>query len=374
MARKFLFGIAILVGLVVLGSVLFRLFPEQIMSAFLVPGEPFAEESIPPGPDYSTWSGWAVGEPGVKTPADMRPAGVDYDAAKDVAIFYVHPTSYWAKKNWNGPIDEAGHVKRLNELYLSGQASLFAPYGKLYAPYYRQAALGAFLARDENMMKALQVAYGDVARAFDAFLTKIGPDTPFILAGHSQGTLHLLTLLHTQVQPRGLTDRMIAAYLIGWPISIEADLPATIPACDTPEQTGCAIGWQTFGPDGDATDVERIYDASPSYSGESKTGTPMLCVNPLTFLRNTEMAPASTNMGGVAAAGGAASLTAPVEGLVGARCNARGILFLDRKPGGTFDNLVLPGENYHPQDVQLFYRNTQANIAARIQTYIAAKP
>lgn len=372
MARKFLIGIAIIVGLAVLGSVLFRLFPDQILSAFLVPGEPFAEESIPAAPDYAEWSGWAVGDPGADTPADMRPPGATYDPPSDVAIFYVHPTSYWAKANWNGPIDEPGHIKRLNELYLSGQASLFAPYGRLYAPYYRQAALGAFLARDENMVKSLQVAYGDVARAFDAFLDKIGPDTPFILAGHSQGTLHLLTLLHTKVQPLGLTDRMIAAYLVGWPISESEDMPATIPACDTPEQTRCAISWQTFGPEGDAKDVERIYDASPSFTGKSKTGTPMLCVNPLTFDRSVPEAPATSNIGGVPAAGGASTLAAASKGLVGAQCNARGILFLDRKPGGTFDNLVLPGENYHPQDLQLFYRNIQANLAERIAAFTAA--
>lgn len=371
MARKFLLAIAILVGLAVLAAIAFAVFPDPILRAFLVPSDPFTQESIPPEPDYQTRSGWAVGASSAATPADMRPAGIDYDAPGDVAIFYVHPTTYWKKANWNGPIDEESHLRRLNELFLSGQASAFAPFGTLYAPYYRQAALGAFLARDDNTAKALQVAYGDVARAFDAFLERIGPDTPFILAGHSQGSLQLLTLLHTQVQPRGLTQRMIGAYLIGWPISIEADLPATVPPCDTPGQTQCAISWQTFGPEGDPSEILSLYESSPSFSGEDKAGTAMLCVNPLTFQRTLEAAPAALNLGGVAAAGSAAALAAPQEGLVGARCDANGILYIDRKPGGTFDNLVLPRENYHPQDLQLFYRNLQRNIQQRIQAFTA---
>lgn len=374
MARKFLLGIAVIIGLVVLSSIIFRLFPEQIMSAFLVPSDPFSEDTIPAAPDYTQWSGWAVGDPAKQTPADLRPQGVDYPKAQNIAIFYVHPTSYWSNDNWNGPVDDPAHLKRLNELYLSGQASAFAPYGALYAPFYRQAALGAFLARDDDMLRALQVAYGDVARAFESFLARIGPDTPFVLAGHSQGTLHLLTLLHTQVQPRGLTDRMIAAYLIGWPISVDADLPATIPPCDTALQTRCAISWQSFGPDGDASDIETVYAASPSFSGQDKAGTAMLCVNPLTFERTSTPAPAALNIGGVAAAGGANTLAAPQAGLVGARCDGAGILYLDRKPGGTFDNLVLPGENYHPQDLQLFYRNLQQNVEQRIQAFAAEAP
>lgn len=374
MARKFLLAIAGLVGLAVLGAIVFAVFPDPILKAFLVPDEPFTQETIPPEPNYQTAAGWAVGLSSAATPADMRPKGIAYEAPGDIAIFYVHPTSYWTKDNWNGPIDEDSHLRRLNELYLSGQASAFAPYGALYAPYYRQATLGAFLARDDNMAKALQVAYGDVARAFDAFLERIGPDTPFILAGHSQGSLHLLTLLHTHVQPRGLTPRMIAAYLVGWPISIEADLPATVPPCDTPEQSGCVLSWQTFGPEGDPSEVLTLYRSSPSFSGEDKAGTQMLCVNPLSFARNQMPAPAAQNIGGVAAAGSATALSSPQAGLVGARCDENGILFIDRKPGGTFDNLVLPGENYHPQDIQLFYRNLQRNIEARIQAFTAAAP
>lgn len=34
---------------------------------------------------------------------------------------------------------------------------------------------------------AFDLAYSDVARAFEQFLAEIGPGKPFVLAGHSQG-------------------------------------------------------------------------------------------------------------------------------------------------------------------------------------------
>lgn len=369
MARKFLLVMAVLIGLVILGAVVLTVFEEELMQAYLVPSDPFSQEAIPPAPDYTSAQAWAAGASSAATPADLRPDGVTYKAPRDVAIFYLHPTSYWAKDNWNGPVDDAAAIKRLNEFFLGGQASAFAPYGTLYAPYYRQAAIGAFLAQDENMMKAVQVAYGDASRAFENFLERIGPDKSFILVGHSQGALHLLTMLHTHIQPRGLQGRMVAAYLIGWPISAEADLPATIPACTAPDQTSCVITWQTFGPDGDSSQMEALFAASPSFTGQSKAGEPMLCVNPLSFTTQSEAVGAAQNLGAVAMPGASGTLKTPEAGLVGARCGGNGILYLDRRPEGAFDQYVLPGDNFHMQDVQLFYRNIQANLETRLNAY-----
>ncbi|MEM6681831.1 MAG: DUF3089 domain-containing protein [Pseudomonadota bacterium] len=370
MGRKFLLGIAILVGLAVIAAIGSQVFSVQLMRLALIPSEPFDETRVPPQPDYTDWSAWAVGDPAAQTPADLRPAGITYDAPQDVAIFYVHPTSYTRADNWNAAIDDPTSLQGLEELFISGQASVFAPYGRLYAPFYRQAALGAFLAGDDSTAKALQVAFGDVSRAFESFLERVGPNTPFILAGHSQGALHLLTLLHTHIQPRNLQDRMVAAYLIGWSISIEADLPATIGACDTANALNCVISWQTFAPDGDPEQLLDFYLSTPSFSGDPKQGTTMLCVNPVTFARNTVPADADKSLGGVPFPGKSGRLSAPIKNLVSVRCKEDGLLYMDRTPGGEFDNLIFPGGNYHPQDIQIFYRDVQNNLAARIGAYL----
>src|SRR3546814_11723327 len=73
-------------------------------------------------------------------------------------------------------------------------ASALADAGEIWAPRYRQATLGAFLAEDRvTAGKAIDAAYRDVEEAFDAFLAAQPKDTPIILAGHSRGGLHLPT-------------------------------------------------------------------------------------------------------------------------------------------------------------------------------------
>ena len=73
-------------------------------------------------------------------------------------------------------------------------------------------------------------------------------DRPIILAGHSQGALHLERLLREKVAGKPIAKRIVAAYVVGWPISTTADLPALgLPACTAPDQAGCILSWMTFG-------------------------------------------------------------------------------------------------------------------------------
>src|SRR5690606_9743155 len=112
-------------------------------------------------------------------------------AKGDAAIFFVHPTSYYSRSSWNAPLDDRDANHRAT-LFMQGMASAFGDAGEVWAPRYRQATLGAFLAEDRvTAGKAIDAAYRDVEQAFDAFLEGIPANKPIILAGHSQGALHL---------------------------------------------------------------------------------------------------------------------------------------------------------------------------------------
>src|SRR3712207_8821505 len=69
-------------------------------------------------------------------------------------------------------------IRRPPRSTLFPYTTLFRSVGQIYAPKYRQAAFGAFLLRSEDAQKALDLAYSDVARAFDRFLAQApeGPD------------------------------------------------------------------------------------------------------------------------------------------------------------------------------------------------------
>src|SRR3546814_15279414 len=92
-----------------------------------------------------------------------------------------------------------------------------------------RSTFGAFLTSEAAAGQALDLAYRDVLTAFDQFVTEIGPDRPIILAGHSQGALHLTRLLKDRVAGTPLATRLVAAYVVRWPVSQPRALPAPGP-------------------------------------------------------------------------------------------------------------------------------------------------
>jgi hypothetical protein len=149
-------------------------------------------------------------------------------------VFFVHPTSYLERAQWNAPLDDPQSRARART-FLRGMASPFAPASAIWAPRYRQAAFGAFLTDKPEAARAIDLAYRDVALAFDHFLQQVGPDVPIVLAGHSQGAAHVVRLLRERVAGTPLQQRIAAVYAIGWPISVAHDLPALgLPACARP--------------------------------------------------------------------------------------------------------------------------------------------
>lgn len=194
---------------------------------------------VDPGnrPDYRQLDAWAL-HPDQLDTSPALPFGLEAAASSRAAVFYVHPTSHISRASWNQSAwDEPDSLR--DEVYLPNQASVFKTCCSVYAPYYRQATFFSFVDRGTKGPQALDLAYGDVARAFTAFLESIGPDTPFILAGHSQGAAHLHRLIHDRLTDGDLRHRLVAAILPGYVL----DEAGPVPACTHPSQTGCFLSW-----------------------------------------------------------------------------------------------------------------------------------
>ncbi|MDB5662619.1 MAG: hypothetical protein JWN59_957 [Sphingomonas bacterium] len=366
-ARRFLYVIAALILLVLVAGITWSLFQDRLMRAAFVPSVPFAAPLEAGAPDYAAPSGW-LSRPGrTNDPSRWTPPGVAPSANHSVAIFFVPPTTYLGRDKWNGPLDDAPANGRLR-LFASSQASAFNGIGDIWAPRYRQATMGAFLTRGPDADAALDFAYRDVARAFDAFLAGIPADRPILLAGHSQGSLHLTRLLKERIAGTPLASRIVAAYLVGWPISQTADLPALgLPACARAGQANCILSWQSFAEPAEPRQLGALYDASTGLTGLPRKGTPMLCTNPITGVPNTA-APAAANLGALVPKAGLtdADLRA---GLVPARCAQPGLLLIGEGPEG-FGAAVLPGNNFHVFDYALFWASIRADAEARTRAFL----
>lgn len=370
LARRFLYVIATLIIIVLALGLVWSLAQDRLMRMALTPSVAFAAMPDATAPDYATPQAW-VARPDLKDdPSRWLPPGQAAPGGPGpAAVFYVAPTTYLDRSHWNGPLDDPQANGRLR-LFTQSQASAFNNVGSIWAPRYRQATFGAFLAAaDPRSVKAIDFAYGDVARAFDAFLAAIPPDQPIILAGHSQGSLHLLRLLRERVVGRPLAARIVAVYAVGWPISVVADLPALgLPGCRTAGQAGCILAWQSFADPASPHLVEAYFDASSGLTGAPRKGSAMLCVNPLTGIGGGA-APADANRGALVPDKALAGATL-TPGLIPARCTPQGILLIGAPPEG-FGAYVLPGNNYHVFDYALFWANIRDDAAARLKTFLA---
>jgi hypothetical protein len=286
------------------------------------------------------------------------------------SVFFIHPTSYLDRTQWNAPIDDA-ESQRLALLFVQSQASAFNGIGAIWAPRYRQATFGAFLTTEKDAEKALDFAYRDVLAAFDYFIAQAPKDRPIILAAHSQGSMHLTRLLRERIAGKPEAQRIAAAYIVGWPISMTADLAALgLPACETSAQAGCIVSFQSFAEPAETRMVTDVYDASVSPEGIARIGSPMLCVNPVTGNRG-DSAPAEANLGTLIPNADLTEATLR-RASIPARCDARGFLLIGPPPAG-IDRYVLPGNNYHVFDYALFWANLRADAERRLTIFTAGR-
>ncbi len=223
---------------------------ERVVLYWMTPSDAFDPSHLPAPPDYAEPGSWSAlperpdaadAEARGLPAADQRTAGAD--------VFYVHPTSYVGPL-WNAPVDDPGLNADTDRVATRIQASAFNECCAVHAPRYRQANGTAFTHPSEDGRRALDVAYADVREAFAHFLARRDAARPFLLASHSQGSVLAFRLLREEIAPSERRERLVAAWLIGAPLTQEAvaqELPE-LPPCASPEQTGCVIDGMPAGP------------------------------------------------------------------------------------------------------------------------------
>jgi hypothetical protein len=374
MARKFLYWVAGLIGLAVLGFIALTIFGPQIMMWTAVPRMSFAESTPSPTPDYAQAGAWIArpdmaNSPGLETPPGFQPA-----PRPAVDVFYFAPTTFLLNTHWNAPLEDAEANRRLIQA-VRHQASAFNAVGAIWAPRYRHAAFGAFLTDKPDAAQAFDLAYADVKAAWTAFLAQRDASRPILLAGHSQGSMHLLRLLDDVIIGSPEQAEIVAAYVVGWPVSVPSDLPALegMPLCQTPAATGCLISWQSFGTPANPKYVRAAFDKGMGLAQLPRAGTSMVCVNPLSFWADQRAASADQNLGSLAYAKSGEPLEPLLPGIANAQCKPDGVVHIDPSPPKPFTDLVTFGENYHTYDYNLFWGNVRANAQARVEAFLGPR-
>jgi pimeloyl-ACP methyl ester carboxylesterase len=369
------------------------LFGRQWVFSYLSPPETFVLSEAPPAPDYDNAYFW-VAHPDKNDTSDLVPTALstrDDLTDKAVDVFFVHSTGFVGPGGWNSTMESKNSEAQSIEYMLSSMASIFNGCCNIYAPHYREANIQSFMPEKfESGTHALDLAYQDVAEAFEYYLKHFNQGRPFIVVGHSQGTTHALRLLEKKVDNTPLFKQLVAAYVVGYWMpkdkfsrGFEQILP-----CIEASQTGCIVSYDTYGQDGQLdTMVPHWYktgwESSQLDDGSTK---PTLCVNPLSWTDSLDKVNKIAHLGAMPVE----FKRTPVNMLLAnnpgfffqelpeltseltwAQCMQDGRLEIMPQANNVFSNhLDQPNKSYHVLDFSLFYGNIRQNAIQRVKQFM----
>ena len=197
--------------------------------------------------------------------------------AKDAQVdcFYVYPTvsrDQGMNSDLNPSEEKAAVVS---------QFARFAGVCRTFAPIYRQMTLGAVAAAaaGSDITRPAMIAYADVAAAWRDYIQNRNQGRPFVLVGHSQGSLMLQMLIAREIETNpAVAARMKLAILPGFNVLVPQGrlVGGTFkktPLCSRPGETGCVISWVSFR-------EKNVPPAGALFGVSTTPGMTVGCVNP----------------------------------------------------------------------------------------------
>ena len=294
-------------------------------------------------PDYAKPESWAV-------PLPENPSALPAD------VFYVYPTVFVDAAH---PVMDIAvpELRHRGELISGEHTMMFRGKFNIFAPHYRQAELNrALRALDASPrdFSPMEPGQEDIRRAFRHFLEHRNNGRPFILMGHSQGAMAVLDLLKNELPPDSpALKRMVAAYVIGWPVTKEdlAEYPQLRMARGE-RDTGVVVSWNTESP-----------------GAERSIFCGGIAINPLNWRTDEQPAPKEANRGAVFfRPDGEIALERP--GFCGGALNLeRGTLVVDLESPQKYEAEFFPRGVLHMGDILFFYRNIAENAGKRVEAF-----
>ena len=300
--------------------------------------DPVAE--TPEAPDYQIDSCWVSQ---ASTPDRL------------VDVFYVYPTIYNGDSPTNMDINDAS-LRTAAEYQIVSQAGVYSTSANVFAPYYRQMSMTQLDPEtDMYQNQYFQLGYSDISRAFEYYLENLNDGRPFILAGHSQGSMLLIQLMRDYFDEPELQNQLVAAYLIGYSITPEdfTSYPWMKPATRA-NDTGVIISYNTQAP--------------------GATGSPVLlpgafCINPLNWSTDETPADSLSNLGAVFFDHTTLEIDREIPHYAGAHVDLETGALVTTLPE-ELDLGSFPQGVYHVYDYAIWYRNLEANVSVRCSSYL----
>ena len=278
---------------------------------------------------------------------------------KEADLFLICPTVDMGKnENYNMSMDDEA-MKESFVGALNMERGIYEDSATMYAPYYRQMTFPVYSMTDEEMKPYLEIAYHDVAAAFECYFEHCNNGRPLILAGFSQGSQLLLMLMEEYFDEAKYSEKLVAAYCIGWRVT-EADLAKYphLKMASGEDDTGVIISFNS--------EAVGITDSIMVPSGTKTLG-----INPLNWKTDSTPADKSLNKGACLTRY-SGEIKKELPELTGAYLDEnRGTLIVPDINPSDYSNSLFPDGVYHLYDYQFFYRNLQENVAVRLDSFLS---
>jgi len=297
--------------------------------------------------DYSVYDNWLNLPDGGDSP---------YAAAAPVDVFFLYPTCFFTEGDRCLASDP--DMRREARFLREAHFGIFEG-TNVYAPFYRQLGINYIVNVAWNNgfpsigAELQKTPVADAVAAFQYYLTHYDRGRPIIFASHSQGSMTMgYLLLWIRENRPDIFGRMIAAYLIGFPI-VDAYLDAVgLPFAQGADDTGVIISYNTESP-------------TAALSPFTSFTRGIYVINPISWRRDETPAAKSDSLGSRVRFNYNAPVFLPA--FAGARLSLdRGSVVTDADvtAGSPWPEGVL-----HRYDYDLFYENLKRNVAGRIAAW-----
>jgi hypothetical protein len=136
----------------------------------------------------------------------------------------------------------------------------------------------AAVAAGADVTGPAKFAYGDVLNAWRTYLAHHNKGRPFVLIGHSQGSLMLQELIKHEIEGKPVAKRMRLAILPGYNLYVPQGKRIggtfkSTPVCSSLGETGCVMTWVSFR-------EKNVPPAGAIFGNAPAPGMTVACTNP----------------------------------------------------------------------------------------------
>lgn len=281
-----------------------------------------------------------------------------------VDTFYLYPTCYLDDSEDALPICTIDNqaVRQRAQVVYENQATVFEESTNVFVPYYRQSNIYEVTGLDSQALESFQKKEQrtDVYAALDYYFEHYNNGRPFIIAGHSQGSIMAKIVLgeYMAAHPE-YRERMVAAYVIGYSVTSDwLEAHPYLKFAEGAEDTGVVVSWNTEGPGNKGQHNIVVEDGAVS-------------INPINWKRDSTYAAADENLGSRMFNKDTGYYEVK-KNLADARLDTERGVVVCTAEAAYIDAVELFGpESFHNNDYAFYYENLRENIKQRVENYIA---